>query len=68
MRVLEQDMDMYEMSPSWSRSRVPFYSHSVTHSLTHSLTHSVTQASLPQQTSPNPNANDISHVRARRHN
>ena len=59
MSVLEQDMTMYEMSPSWSRSLVPF------HSL--SFTHSLTQASLPQQTSPDLNARDISHVTTRRH-
>ena len=39
MPVLLQDMTMYEMSPSWSRSLAPFHSHS--------LTHSLTQASLP---------------------
>ena len=32
MPVLEQDMTMYEMIPSWSRSLVPFHSLSFTHS------------------------------------
>ena len=54
MPVLEQDMTMYEMSPLWSHSLVLFYSLSFTHSLT--------QASLPQQTSPDLNAWDISHI------
>ena len=35
MHVLEQDMKMYEMRPSWSSSLVPFHSLSFTHSLTH---------------------------------
>ena len=33
--VLEQDITMYEMSPSCSRSFVHFHSLSFTHSLTH---------------------------------
>ena len=33
--VLEQDITMYEMSPSWSRSLVPFRSLSFNHSFTH---------------------------------
>ena len=38
--VLEQDITMYEMSPSWPRSLVPFHSHSLTPPLTKPLTHS----------------------------
>ena len=35
MPVLDEDMKMYEMSPSWSRSLLPFYSLSFIYSLTH---------------------------------